>query len=274
MANCHLFMNIVSLLPLLRGLLKSVLAPLPIFWLLLVAVIVLYLAGKKKMAKWFLGSSLLWFLLISSPFPQKMLLATLENQYPPIQSLTRKSNQVSKPDSMIHILVLSSGYESDARLSYCGQLNTKGLGRLTEGIRLQLLLPGSKLIFSGNAGSQPLSQAEVSALAAQELGIVSTVILTFCEPWNTKTEAEEYLKHFGTAYKLYLVTDAAHMPRAVMHFRNAGLNPIPAPTNFIIKKNNIPGDYTDYFPSTGNIRSMEIVFQEYLGMLWAKMGGN
>jgi len=64
------------------------------------------------------------------------------------------------------------------------------------------------------------------------------------------------------------------MPRAVMHFRKAGLNPIPAPTNFIIRKNNIPGSYTDYFPSSGNIRNMEIVIQEYLGMLWAKIGGN
>jgi len=64
------------------------------------------------------------------------------------------------------------------------------------------------------------------------------------------------------------------MPRAVMHFRNAGLNPIAAPTNFNIRKNNISGSYTDYFPSPGNIRFMEIVFQEYLGMLWAKMGGD
>ena len=32
--------------------------------------------------------------------------------------------------------------------------------------------------------------------------------------------------------------------------------------------------YTDYFPSSGNIRFMEIAFQEYLGMLWAKIGGN
>ena len=59
-----------------------------------------------------------------------------------------------------------------------------------------------------------------------------------------------------------------------MHFRNAGLQPIPAPTNFIIRKNNIPGSYAYYFPSSGNIRNMEIVIQEYLGMVWAKMGGN
>ena len=72
----------------------------------------------------------------------------------------------------------------------------------------------------------------------------------------------------------HIITDAAQMLRAVMHFRNAGLQPIPAPTNFIIRKNNIPHSYTYYFPSSGNIRNMEIVIQEYLGMLWAKMGGD
>jgi len=59
-----------------------------------------------------------------------------------------------------------------------------------------------------------------------------------------------------------------------MHFRNAGLNPIPAPANFMIKKNNLPDKYTDYFPSSQNIRIMEVVFNEYLGMFWAIMGGD
>ena len=281
-------MQAISFLSFFRDLIKSLLTPLPLFWLLLIVAFLFYLAGRKTtarlfdcttarkntIARWFFGSSLLWFFLISTPFLPKVLLATLENQYPPVELTAEKGDQVSAQDSIVHILVLGSGYETDDRLSYSSQLNLTGLVRLAEGIRLQCLLPGSKLIFSGYAGTQPLPMAEVSALAAQELGIDSTVISTICEPWNTRTEAEEYLKRFGTVRRLYLVTDAAHMPRAVMHFRNAGLNPFAAPTNFILRKNNIPGSYTDYFPSSGNIRNMEIVIQEYLGMLWAKMGGD
>ena len=271
-----------------RDLTKSLITPLPLFWLLLIGAFVFYLAGRKTtvrlydcttarkntIARWFLGSSLLWFFLISTPFLPKALLATLENQYPPVQLTVEKGDQVSAQDSIVHILVLGSGYETDDRLSFCGQLNLSGLARLAEGIRLQSLLPASKLIFSGYAGPQPLPQAEVTALAAQELGIDSAVILTICEPWNTRTEAEEYLKRFGIGGRLYLVTDAAHMQRAIMHFRKMGLNPIPAPTNFIIRKNNIPHSYTYYFPSSQNIRNMEIVIQEYLGMIWAKIGGD
>lgn len=264
----------MSIFALFRELIKSTLTPLPLFWLLLIAALAFYWRGKKRIARLLLGLTLLWLYLISTPFLPDKLMASLENQYPPVKITMGKDVSVNSKDTMVHILVLGSGYTFDNRLSYCAQLNTTGLARLTEGIRLHRLLPGSKLIFSGYAGNQPLPQAVVTALAAQELGIDSSITATISEPWNTKSEAAEYLKRFGTAYKLYLVTDAAHMPRAISHFRNTGLNPIPAPTNFNIRHNNISHNYTDFFPSSGNIRYMEIVFQEYLGMIWAKMGGN
>jgi len=267
-------MKAACLFVFVRGLVKSLLSPLPLFWLFLIASLVFYIAGKKKTTKWLLSFSAIWILLISTPFLPKTMLAMLENQYPPIQLPIEKAHRAYAQDSIVHILVLGSGYETDDRLSYSGQLNASGLARLVEGIRLYHLIPSSKLVFSGYAGSQPLPQAKISAMAAQELGIDSTIIYTICKPWNTKTEAEEYVKRFGITGKLYLVTDAAHMPRAIRHFRNAGLKPIPAPANFTIRKNYIPRSYTEYFPGSHNIRFMEIVFQEYLGMLWATMGGD
>ncbi len=258
----------------LRELIKSLLTPLSLFWLLILAALVFHRIGKKKIAKWGLWLSLFWFLLISTPFLPKKLLATLENQYPPILSASGNRAPSMSMDSMVHILILGSGYETDERLSYCSQLNSSGLARLTEGMRLHRILPESVIILSGSADNNPLPEAVVSSMAAQELGIDPTNISTNTEPWNTKSEAAEYLKRFGTAHKLYLITDAAHMPRALMHFRNAGQTPIPAPTNYNIRKNNIPKSYTDYFPSSGNIHFMEIVFLEYIGIFWAKMGGN
>ena len=193
----------------------------------------------------------------------------------PSNSVTfRRRPSTYAKDSIVHILVLGSGYGTDDRLSYSGQLYSSGLARLVEGIRLYNLMHVNRLIYTGYADRQPLPQAKISAFAAQGLGIDSTVIDTLCSPWNTRNEAEEYLKRFGKSCKLYLVTDAAHMPRAIMHFRNAGLKPIPAPANFMIRKNSIHRIYSDYFPGSYNIRFMEIVFQEYLGMLWATMRGN
>ncbi|MCK9414436.1 MAG: YdcF family protein [Prolixibacteraceae bacterium] len=261
-------------LSLLRELIKSILTPLPLLWLLLIAACLFQWRGKKKMARFLLGFSLLWFFLISTPFLPYRLMISLENRYPPIQISGKTGERITSKDTMVHILVLGSGYQTDDRLSYSAQLNSAGLARLAEGIRLHRLHPGSKLIFSGYKGNQPLPQAVVISIAARELGVDSLFTATITEPWNTKSEAAEYFKRFGTSYKIYLVTDASHMPRAVRHFRNAGLNPIPSPANFNIRKNSLSGSYLKYFPSSDNIRFMEIVFQEYLGMLWAKMGGN
>lgn len=201
-------------------------------------------------------------------------MSSLENHYSPFPVAGGKGFALFPADSMAHILVLGSGYETDDRLSNCARLNTTGLARLTEGIRLHRLIPCSKLIFSGYKGNQPLPQAMVTSMAARELGVDSLFTATIIEPWNTKSEAAEYFKRYGTTHRLYLVTDAAHMPRAISHFRNAGLNPIPVPTNFNIRKNSLPGSYLGYFPSSENIRLMEIAIQEYLGRLWASLGGN
>ena len=257
-----------------RELVKSVMTPMAITWILLLAILVFYLAGKKRLSKWIAGVAFGWFMVISTSFVPDYFLGKLENKFTPVTLESIHADLGSSKDSIVHVLVLGGGYETDDRLSYISQLGLQSLGRLAEGIRLHHLIPGSILIFSGYGDKQPLSNAEVSKLATYELGIDTTSILTISEPWNTKAEAAEYFKRFGTTGKLYLVTDATHMPRAMMHFRNAGLHPIAAPTNFYIKRNNIPGHFTDYFPSSGSIRSMEIVVNEYLGVLWAKMGGN
>ena len=267
-------MRTISLFMFFRTLTKSLLAPLPILYILLIAFFAFSIKGKKRIGKYLIWISVVWFFMISTPFLPKTLLASLENKYPPINIPVSSFAQLYEQGVCVNILVLGSGYETDDRLSYSGQLNASSLGRLVEGIRLSHLIPRSKLVFSGYAGRQKLAQADVLALAAQELGIDSTVIQTIPEPWNTKNEAREYFKRFGTTSKLYLVTDAAHMPRAIMHFKKAGLKPIPAPINFVIKKKLVLSSYTDYFPGSQNIRFMEIVIQEYLGILWAIIGGD
>lgn len=267
-------MKVIFFFLFFRSLLKSTFTPLPIFWLLLFSVFIFYLAGKKRFARLFFALSVFWLFLISTPFLPKALLSTLENRYNPILLPFESETRLHDPDSIVHILVLGNGYETDSRLSSCDQLSSSGMARLVEGIRIHRLLPNSILIFSGNAGYQPVPQSKVSALAAQELGVDSNSIQILTEPWNTKNEAIEYYKRYGASHKLYLITDAAHMPRAIMHFRNNGLIPIPVPTNFVLRKNLIPGSLTDYLPGSHNIRFMEIVFQEYLGILWALLGGD
>ena len=63
------------------------------------------------------------------------------------------------------------------------------------------------------------------------MGIDSASMVIQSLPSNTRMEAEEYVKNFGTENKLIVVTSANHMPRAIMLFHKVGIDAIAAPAN-------------------------------------------
>ena len=128
----------------------------------------------------------------------------------------------------MRILVLGAGHTNDPDLRNIDKLYPGALARLAEGIRIHRLLPDSKLVCSGYKGRSDISQAEVTALAALELGIVAEDTLLLPEAKNTKAEAQAYADRFGVDGTLILVTDAIHMPRAMMWFKKFGLHPHPS----------------------------------------------
>ncbi len=253
----------------MRILLAVLLNPMPLLIIIIVVALFFYYRHKKTCARGAFFFGLAWLFIISTPFVPATLLQTLEQQHP-----TLSQPKVQELQQPVNILILGSGYQFQQDMPNTQMLHPSGLARLAEAIRLSQILPESKIVFSGYNGRQPISQAEIGARAAEELGISPTKIQTIPEPWNTRDEARSYKQKYGTTKTFILITDAAHMPRALYHFREAGLNPIPAPTNFRIRKNDIPKKFTYYLPSSQNIAYSEIIFHEYLGLLWAKLGGD
>jgi len=78
--------------------------------------------------------------------------------------------------------------------------------------------------------TNPVSTAEAGARVAESLGVPRSQIMTLDEPKDTEEEAAAVAKAIGQQPFL-LVSSASHLPRAVIFFRNAGLQPIPAPAN-------------------------------------------
>ncbi len=66
-----------------------------------------------------------------------------------------------------------------------------------------------------------------------------------------------------------LVTSAAHMERAVYEFQSAGLNPIPAPTNFMAQKE-IKQPWIKYSPRAQYLEQFERYWHERLGQAWQR----
>jgi uncharacterized SAM-binding protein YcdF (DUF218 family) len=249
----------------LRNIISALFMPLAIFWILLLTGTLLFWVKKRKSARNILIFSLVWLAGISfSPLPY-LLTSSLENRYKPLTELSRFAN-----DSSVHIIVLGGGHESDPSLPANNQLSLAALGRLAEGIRIHRLLPGSLLITSGWQVNDTKPQALVQKETAILLGIPPAEIRTLVKPVNTEEEAQCYAKEFGKSHKLVVVTDAAHMPRAIMWFRKAGLVPVAAPTNHMIKQS--PGHSKfNLFPSSDNIARMEYAVHEYIGILWFKI---
>ena len=251
----------------MRTLISILISPLPVFWILTALAFLLYKNGKRRIAITFGTGTVVLMALVSTPFIPLLLVNTLENQNGVVSI-----EELKKSEKPVNILVLGAGYTDDKRLPENSQLTTTGLARLTEGIRIHRQIAGSVLITSADAGIQEIPQAEVVAKAAVLLGVDESNIRKQLLPKNTWTEATEYKRLFGDTAQLVLVTSAIHMPRAMYLFQKAGLKPLAAPTDYLVKKEKKRG-FRYLIPSPGHISRTEAALHEYIGLLWAKMGG-
>ncbi len=227
----------------------------------------LYKNGKRRIALTFGTGAVVLMALVSTPFIPLLLVNTLENQNGVVSI-----EELKKSEKPVNILVLGAGYTDDKRLPENSQLTTTVLVRLAEGIRIHRQIAGSVLITSAGGGTQEIPQAEVVAKAAVLLGVDKSNIRKQLLPKNTWTEATEYKKLFGDTAQLVLVTSAIHMPRAMYLLQKAGLKPVAAPTDYLIKKGRKRG-FRYLIPSPDYINRTEAALHEYVGLLWAKMGG-
>jgi uncharacterized SAM-binding protein YcdF (DUF218 family) len=190
---------------------------------------------------------------------------------------TLSQGQINELPDSINIIVLGGGHADDMDLPPNDQLSTIALGRLVEGVRIYKTATGDgrqatgvKVIVSGYAGKGKISQAEVLYRTALMLGVDSAALIVSPKPSNTEEEAIEYLRLCGKSKKLVIVTSAIHMPRAMMIFKSAGIDAIPAPTNHLVKYGSVKNK-RGWVPSAGNITMMEQAMHEYVGMLWVKI---
>lgn len=235
--------------------------PLPAMLILgLLGLLVLWFTKRKGFASFLLTLSLLGiFLFAFQPFATK-LLYPLERQYAAFIPS-------SKP--IDYIMVLGSGHVIDKDIPVTSELSRTALMRLTEGIRIHRLYPSAKIILSGYGGGTEISQARMMAKVALALGINKTDILLLETAKDTWEEAFQASSVVGSK-NLVLVTSASHMERALFEFNEAGLQPIPAPTNFLANRN-IEQPWAKYTPQAKYLEQTERYWHETLGQWWQKL---
>ena len=85
--------------------------------------------------------------------------------------------------------------------------------------------------------------------------------------WENARFSAERLRPQGIE-RVFLVTHAWHMPRAVYAFRRAGLDPVPAPTAFV---HGAGDQFLDYLPRAYAVRHGYWALHEWLGLLWYRL---
>jgi uncharacterized SAM-binding protein YcdF (DUF218 family) len=125
--------------------------------------------------------------------------------------------------------------------------------------------------LSGGRVFDPVSNAEVMAGIAGELGVDRGDIIVESRPKDTHDEACIIKSIVGSA-PFVLVTSASHMPRAMFLFKKIGMNPIPAPTRHRVKSNQSLS-LGSFFPHADDLHKSETAVHEYLGIAWAKLKG-
>lgn len=247
----------------LKKFIGGLLLPLPFLLLMMgVALCLLWFTRWQKSAKALMSVSWLILLLISlQPVADKML-KPIENTYP----TWRGTEKVD------YIVVLGGGYTWNPKWAPSSNLISNSLPRVAEGVRLWQANPGAKMIFTGaRAMTNPVSTAEAGARVAESLGVPRSQIMTLDEPKDTEEEAAAVAKAIGQKPFL-LVSSASHLPRAVIFFRNAGLQPIPAPANQLAIESPL-NPWERITPSPVWLMHSDRVAYETLGRIWQWIKG-
>lgn len=234
--------------------------PMSIGFVLLIIGLVLLFRNQIKAGKYFVLGSFLWLFLMSHPLVSNALLKPLENQYPKFQ----------KSDVNVeYVVVLGNGMRCDERFPISSQLAKTSLARLNEGIVVYKQFENAKLILSGyDGGDEPYSCAVMYSKMAEFLGVPKEDMIVEERAKDTHDEAL-LIKEIVKKRPFALVTSANHMPRSMGLFKKVGLKPIPAPTDFLIRKK-----VTLFaIPNSGTMRGTRQAFHEYLGLAWGKLRG-
>ncbi|WP_435929728.1 envelope biogenesis factor ElyC [Dryocola sp. BD613] len=248
----------------LKKIIGGLLLPLPFLLLMTgLAILLLWFTRWQKAGKALLTAGWLLLTLMSLQPVADSLLRPIEDTYP----TWRGDERVN------YVVVLGGGYTWNPDWAPSSNLINNSLPRLAEGVRLWQANPGAKMIFTGApAMTNSVSTAEAGARVAESLGVPRSQIITLGSPKDTEEEAAAVAKVTGKQSFL-LVTSASHLPRAMIFFRHAGLNPIPAPANQMAIASPL-NPWERFIPSPLWLMHSDRVVYETLGRAWQWLKGS
>ncbi|NBC32145.1 MAG: YdcF family protein [Alphaproteobacteria bacterium] len=245
--------------------LKSLLLP-PLNLLLLLLAGLALRRWRARTAAALLAGAIAGLYLLSTAVVANLLVSGLETD--PALSLE------SLPDGPQAIVVLAAGRDDDAP-DFAGG-DTVGPLTLVR-LRYAAMLhrqSGLPILVAG--GGTPEEQPTLADLMARSLSEDFGIPVRWRETGSLNTAENAFnsaaiLREAGIS-RVFLVTHAWHMRRAVWIFRVAGLDPVPAPTAFISDSEPVfPGQPGDYIARSSGLLASTFALHEWLGLIWYRI---
>lgn len=241
---------------LLTNFIASFLLP-PLSLLLLGGGGLLLLRRRRHLGKWLIGLALAGLFLLSMPVVGNFLLDTLK---PPPAVLSGREAEA--------IVVLTGGKIRDS-LDYGGDT----AGRFTlERARYAARLARQwrkPLLATGGAPEGGRAEAELlRTLLRDEFGVEVRWVEDASR--NTRENARNSAEILGQAgiRRIYLVTHAWHLKRAVPEFVAAGFQVVPAGMGYSLASHLTP---LDFLPHPRGLEASYLALHEWIGLLWYRI---
>ena len=252
----------------LTRLIETLILP-PGILLLAIATGLLLLKWRPRTGRILVWGGVLMLYLLSIPAVALSLIGGLENDWP---ALTRE--QLAQPSAQA-IVVLAGGRKSNApeygadTVSHLSLSRVRYAAWLHRHTDLPIIVSGG-IVLSSDRKSEAALMAQVLR-EGFHISKVQTEDLSQTTRGNA-LQIRKLLNNRGIN-RIYLVTHAFHMPRAVTSFTTAGVEVIPAPTAFTSNPAAKSRMMLDYLPQASALQASYLALHEYVGMLWYRLIG-
>jgi uncharacterized SAM-binding protein YcdF (DUF218 family) len=230
----------------------------PLSYLLLFGLILLI--GWRRLSRFaralFIAIELL-LVLSMCPIGANVLVGGIENRVPATDACATPAPSA--------IVVLSAGLQrAPENEGDFTALGADTIGRALSGIILWRHSAASTLVFAGG-GPFGISESAVLQNFAEQVGVPPGMIRREGSSQTTWENAEQ-LRALKPALpeRIWLVSSAIHLPRALIAFRAAGFQPCPYVSD---RRYLPPGGLGYYLPQSSALRKSELAIHEIAGEL-------
>ncbi len=236
-------------------LIKLLLTPVMQLALLVLCCVIASWRHSRHLQKW-LGLLAVATLLLTNKTLSDWVAAPLELAYPAFQG-----------QPVGHIMVLGCNHADAAFLPLSSRPQTCSTNRLVEAAQIWHQQPQALIHLSGSIRDRQEAHTELERRFLIALGVSAAQIRLHPQATDTETEIAAVVKAVPATEVLAVVTSAMHMPRTMRWFATHQRQPVPAPTDYQIRRDGSePLRWQSVLPSLLALETFGYAFYEYTGL--------